>query len=155
MTSIRNIVNFVGKLRQGGRTFESPHEVKEEVVHFFEDLYNCVGGAKPKLEGLSFPTVFSETQTWLKRVFNEDEVLRSVEECGGDKAPGPDGLNFNFIKVGGGILLKRILVFSSMSFIKGAESIEMNTTFIKLIPKVPNPVELKDYSPISLVGCLC
>lgn len=26
--------------------------------------------------------------------------------------------------------------------------------FLTLIPKVPNPMDLKDYRPISLVGCL-
>ena len=30
---------------------------------------------------------------------------------------------------------------------------EMNETFSTLIPKVPNPVELREYRPISLVGC--
>ena len=30
----------------------------------------------------------------------------------------------------------------------------MNATFITLIPKVPNPLELHDYRPISLVSCL-
>ena len=30
----------------------------------------------------------------------------------------------------------------------------MNVTFLTLIPKVPNPVRLGNYRPISLVGCV-
>ena len=37
---------------------------------------------------------------------------------------------------------------------RGTNNRDMNATFITLIPKVPNPVELHDYRPISLVGCL-
>lgn len=34
----------------------------------------------------------------------------------------------------------------------GKLSTEINATFLMLIPKVPNPVELKEFTPISLVG---
>lgn len=30
----------------------------------------------------------------------------------------------------------------------------MNATFLTVILKVPNPVELRDYLPICLVGCV-
>lgn len=36
---------------------------------------------------------------------------------------------------------------------RGRINKEMNATFLTLIPKVPNPVDLRDYRPISLVGC--
>ena len=31
---------------------------------------------------------------------------------------------------------------------------EINATFLTLVPKVPNPVDLKDFGPISLVSCV-
>lgn len=31
---------------------------------------------------------------------------------------------------------------------------KINATFVTLLPKVPYPVELKDFLPISLVGCV-
>lgn len=31
--------------------------------------------------------------------FLEEEIKGAVQECGGDKSPGPDGYNFNFIKL--------------------------------------------------------
>lgn len=37
---------------------------------------------------------------------------------------------------------------------RGWLSKEFNATFLVLIPKVPNPVELREYRPISLVGCV-
>eukprot|EP00268_Persea_americana_P061895 TRINITY_DN7882_c0_g6_i1.p3 TRINITY_DN7882_c0_g6~~TRINITY_DN7882_c0_g6_i1.p3 ORF type:complete len:123 (-),score=18.64 TRINITY_DN7882_c0_g6_i1:1003-1371(-) len=40
------------------------------------------------------------------------------------------------------------------SYRRGRLSKELNATFLTLIPKIPNLVDLKDYHPISLVGCV-
>lgn len=37
---------------------------------------------------------------------------------------------------------------------RGKLNKEINATFLALIPKVPNPVELREFKPISLVGCI-
>eukprot|EP00268_Persea_americana_P040254 TRINITY_DN39925_c0_g1_i1.p1 TRINITY_DN39925_c0_g1~~TRINITY_DN39925_c0_g1_i1.p1 ORF type:complete len:111 (+),score=4.88 TRINITY_DN39925_c0_g1_i1:1695-2027(+) len=37
---------------------------------------------------------------------------------------------------------------------RGRISREMNSNFLTLIPQVPNPVDLGDYKPISVMGCL-
>ncbi|GKB77669.1 hypothetical protein Tco_0944564, partial [Tanacetum coccineum] len=34
----------------------------------------------------------------LEKDFDEQEVWDAVRWCGGDKAPGPDGFNFKFIR---------------------------------------------------------
>lgn len=39
-------------------------------------------------------------QSWLKRKFEEEEVIIALDECGGGNAPGPNGFNFSFIKAG-------------------------------------------------------
>ena len=91
-------VNYIGKIRRSGRAFESLHKIKEEVTQFYEDLYKSYASVRPKLDGLSFPSISSDTRSWWERKFEEDEVRRALEECDGDKAPGPDGFNFSFIK---------------------------------------------------------
>ena len=97
---MRSKTNYMCKICCGGRIFESPNEVKEKVVQFFEDFYKSDAGARPKLDDLSFPSISSDKQTWLEREFEEEEVYRALDECDGDKAPGPDGFNFSFIKAG-------------------------------------------------------
>lgn len=37
---------------------------------------------------------------------------------------------------------------------RGKLNKEIKSTFITLIPKVSNPVELKDFKPINFVGCV-
>lgn len=109
---------------------------------FFEDLYYCVsGGAKPNLDGISFPTISLESRTWLEMEFEEDGVLRALEECGGDKAPGLDGFNFNFIRARWDFIKEDFGIFLSEFHQRG-----------RIIPKVHNPVELTNCRPISLVG---
>lgn len=39
-----------------------------------------------------------EVQEWLERDFEEEDVERAMEECGRDKAPKSDGLNFAFAR---------------------------------------------------------
>ena len=77
-----------------------------------------------------------------------------MNECDGDKAPGPDGFNFSFIKAGWEFLKEDFSAMLSEFHRRGRINREMNVTFLTLIPKVPNPVELREYRPISLVGVL-
>ena len=71
-----------------------------------------------------------------------------------DKAPGPDGFNFAFIKAGWEFLKEDLSVMLSEFYRRVRINREMNATFITLILEVVNPMELHDYRPITLVGCL-
>lgn len=73
-------------------------------------------------------------------------------ECEGDKAPGPDGFNFSFIKADWDIIKKYFCEMLLEFHSRGKLSKELNDTFFTLIPKVPNPLELREFRPISLVG---
>ena len=75
-------------------------------------------------------------------------------ECGGDKGPGSDGFNYSFIKAAWDIVKRDFCNMLTEFHKKGRLSKEINTSFLTLIPKVPNAVDLKEYRPISLVGCI-
>ena len=47
-----------------------------------------------------------------------------------------------------------IAVFISKFFIFGRLLVEINQTWLALMPKIDNAVEVKDFRPISMVGCL-
>ncbi|XP_071688124.1 uncharacterized protein [Rutidosis leptorrhynchoides] len=81
-------------------------------------------------------------------------VRLAVWDYGSDKAPGPDGFNFTFIKRYSDILKEEVVktvvgAFQSKQMPRGSGS-----TFITLIPKVKNPSFIKDYRPISLIGVI-
>ena len=75
-------------------------------------------------------------------------------DCGSDKSPGPDGLNFKFIKSFWHTMKSDILRFLDVFYANGRFPKGCNASFIALIPKKADPQALNDYRPISLIGCV-
>ncbi|GKB15680.1 putative RNA-directed DNA polymerase, eukaryota, reverse transcriptase zinc-binding domain protein, partial [Tanacetum coccineum] len=90
--------------------------------------------------------------TYLDSMVSLEEIKNAVWDCGSQKARGPDGFSFMFIKKYWDLLHLDIQnfvdsFFSTRTFPPGA-----NSSFFTLIPKVSNPLYIKDYRPISLIG---
>ncbi|GKE06167.1 RNA-directed DNA polymerase, eukaryota, reverse transcriptase zinc-binding domain protein [Tanacetum coccineum] len=95
------------------------------------------------------------------RDFNEEYyyrlVLRRIKEavwnCGGEKAPGPDGFTFKFIKfywdTVGNDFIDMVKHFER----NGSIPKSFNSSFIALVPKIQDSLHLNDFRPISLIGC--
>ena len=86
--------------------------------------------------------------------FSDQELKDVVWSCGGDKCPGPDGFNFNFIKEFWGVLKPEFRRFVDEFHIHGSFPRGSNASFLALIPKTTHPQSLNDYRPISLIGCM-
>uniref|UniRef100_A0A2N9HGL8 Reverse transcriptase domain-containing protein n=1 Tax=Fagus sylvatica TaxID=28930 RepID=A0A2N9HGL8_FAGSY len=78
------------------------------------------------------------------------EIKRAIFDMDSLKAPGPDGFPPLFYKhywnIVGGNVIDTVQDF----FKHGRLTQELNSTFIVLIPKVPNPTSTSHYRPISL-----
>ena len=85
--------------------------------------------------------------------FQEEEVKRAVWSCGSDKSPGPDGLNFKFIKQFWDIIKSDFLRFLDEFHLNEVFPRGLNASFIALIPKVADPQVLNEYRTISLIEC--
>jgi hypothetical protein len=73
---------------------------------------------------------------------------------GPNKAPGPDGLTAGFFQVHWDLIGSQVCE-AVLSFLNGGDlSDDLNTTIIVLIPKCKNPVEMKQFQPISLCNVL-
>jgi len=72
--------------------------VKEAVRGFFLKCFQEPDFARPRLDGSTFKTIHSLQNDMLVGRFQEDEVKKVVWSCGSEESPGPDGLNFKFIK---------------------------------------------------------
>ncbi|GJZ90071.1 reverse transcriptase domain, reverse transcriptase zinc-binding domain protein [Tanacetum coccineum] len=86
-----------------------------------------------------------------KRLFFEGK--EAIRGCGGDKAPGPDGFNFKFIRRVWEIIRTKLLgairwFWEYMEISRGC-----NASFVTIIPKVAGPIWLGYFHPISLIGC--
>lgn len=104
MANVRKRVNYIGKIRTNFSLTSDPIEVKEEIANYFERLYPSDNLPRPSLEGVAFPSIPPSLMIWLERDFEEEDVRVALAECGGDKAPGRDGLNFSFIHVAWDVL---------------------------------------------------
>ncbi|MCI31436.1 cysteine-rich receptor-like protein kinase, partial [Trifolium medium] len=70
------------------------------------------------------------------------------------KSPGPNGINFGFIKEFWAELQDDVMRFISEFHQNGKLTKGLNSTFIVLIPKIDSHQRLNDFRPILLVGCL-
>ena len=75
-----------------------PCRVKNAAVLYFKDRFLEDCSNKPTLDGVYFSSLDLRDKESLVSRFNELEIKSAVWDCGGDKSPGPDGFNFNFIK---------------------------------------------------------
>ena len=70
----------------------------------------------------------------------------------GDKAPSPDGFTMAFFQKCWSVMEKDVIDFFDYFHRHSAFKRSMNVSFLTLIPKKCNVVNIKDFHPISLVG---
>nr|GEY38688.1 RNA-directed DNA polymerase, eukaryota [Tanacetum cinerariifolium] len=108
-----------------GIWMESPHLVKHEFFEHFKNRFEKPNKSRILLERDFVKRISLEQNDDLERELSNEEIKRAVWDCGIDKAPELDEI------------------------LKGG-----NSSFITLIPKVPNANMVTDFRPISLIGSL-
>nr|GEX41610.1 RNA-directed DNA polymerase, eukaryota [Tanacetum cinerariifolium] len=112
-----------------GIWMESPHLVKHEFFEHFKNRFEKPNKSCILLKRDFVKRISLEQNDDLERNVSNEEIKRAVWDCGIDKTPELDGFTFEIPKGG-------------------------NSSFITLIPKVPNANMVKDFRPISLIGSL-
>ncbi|GKB98152.1 putative RNA-directed DNA polymerase, eukaryota, reverse transcriptase zinc-binding domain protein [Tanacetum coccineum] len=139
-------------IMHGGIWLTDPSVIKETFVNFYKDKFSCQDSQ------VSFPPfipthhLHTSDRDSLEAIVSMDEIKMAVWECGSNKAPGPDGYSFMFIKRIWKLLKHDIQEFVDSFFATDKFPQRANSAFIVLILKVPNPLFIKDYRPISLIG---
>ncbi|GLT95878.1 hypothetical protein SLE2022_135350 [Rubroshorea leprosula] len=150
----RKVHNNINGFACEGKWVEEPKEVKKEVVRYFSKMFSGESWQRPKPIGINFKQISEEKKAELERPFSVEEIEEGLKSCEGTKAPGPDGFNFNFLKCVWSCLKEDFMSFFEEFHQNGRLVRGLNSSFITLIPKKLNPLELKDFRPISLIGCL-
>ncbi|GKV42785.1 hypothetical protein SLEP1_g50152 [Rubroshorea leprosula] len=150
----RRAHNNIAGLMCDGVWCEEPNAVKNEIAKYFRKLFQGESWNRTKPGGLKFQQISKEKREWLERPFSVEEIEEGLRSCDGSKAPGPDGYNFNFLKFAWHCIKEDFINFFSEFHRNGKLVRGLNSSFITLIPKKVNAVELKDYRPISLIGCV-
>jgi hypothetical protein len=98
--------------------------------------------------------LIEEEKVGLELPFSLEEIEGVVMECDGNKSPGPDGFNFNFVKSFWGLLKHEIRILFDQFHGNASLPKSFSSYFVTLIPKVNSPLTLNEFRPISLLGCL-
>ncbi|KAJ0576605.1 putative RNA-directed DNA polymerase [Helianthus annuus] len=85
-------------------------------------------------------------------MFSKQEIKEAVFDCGSNKAPGPDGFNFRFVKRFWNLFEEDFYKIMVEFHASGIINPGCGSSFITLIPKVKTPLGLRDYRPITLIG---
>jgi hypothetical protein len=144
--------NQVWALRINGAMSSDPVAINEHIVHYYDKLYTEQSMWRLRVDGLSFSSIDAEESNWLEWEFEEQEVWEVVRNLNGDKAPGPDGFTMAFFQKCWVVLKQDIMAMFSKFHNRRQFEKSFNATFVSLIPKKANTVDVKDFRLISLVG---
>ncbi|GKD47616.1 RNA-directed DNA polymerase, eukaryota [Tanacetum coccineum] len=150
----KRIIRNIRGVMVNGVWVENPEKVKREFYVYFSKRFCCPDPRYVRLQ-MSFPNMLSnEQQRDLECEVSNAEIKKAVWDCGTDKAPGPDGFSFGFYRRFWYLIEKDVCDAVRYFFINGEFSNGCNSSFIALIPKIPDANMVKDFRPISLVGSL-
>lgn len=150
-----NIKNSrINGLNKNGVWISNPDIIKNEVFNFFKNKFKENVTCRPQFTSSKFHTLEDHDRTFLEEPFTMDEIKSAVWGCGNDKCPGPDGFLFKFINTFWDII--RDDVVEGVKFFEQHKVLNSgsNTSFISLIPKSKDPLNLTEYRPINLIGCI-
>ncbi|GKB86411.1 RNA-directed DNA polymerase, eukaryota, reverse transcriptase zinc-binding domain protein [Tanacetum coccineum] len=126
----------------------------DENSKFFHAIVNqkrralSIHGIKHEGHWLSDPHTIKDTfHSFFESKFKNVDV-----DCVSDKSPGPDGFTFAFYKKNWDTIKDDVVDFVQDFFNTGILPHGCNTSFIARIPKIPNPMVVTDFRPISLIG---
>ncbi|GJS47171.1 RNA-directed DNA polymerase, eukaryota, reverse transcriptase zinc-binding domain protein [Tanacetum coccineum] len=148
-----NQLNIRGILIDGIWT-DDPRLVKHEFLQHFKKRFDKPVEQRFHLD-MNFPrTLSSDQQADLEIEVSREEIKRAVWDCRTDKSPSPDGFTFGFYRRYWKIVKKEVVDAVTYFFTHGFLPKGSNSSFIALIPKIPDANMVKDFRPISLIGSL-
>ena len=104
------------------------------------------------MEGLDFARIEEEERQFLEKEFMKEEVIQVLREMEGDKALGLDGFTMAFFQKCWSVVEKDVMDVFDYFHQHSMFEWYPNASFLTLIPKKCNAVNIKDFRPISLVG---
>ena len=104
------------------------------------------------MEGLDFACIEEEERQFLEKKFSKEEVIQVLREMEGDKALGLDGFTMAFFQKCWSVVEKDVMDVFDYFHRHSMFERYTNASFLTLIPKKCNAVNIKDFRPISLVG---
>ena len=146
--------NFMKRVEVGDVIHEDTSAIRDNLVCFYENLYQETEAWRPSVDGLDFHSIGADEASLLERKFDREEVFLVLKDLQGDKAPGPDGFSMAFFHRCWEVVGDEVMGFFEEFHTHCKFEKSLNATFIALIPKKRDALNIRDYRPISLVGCM-
>nr|GEW75572.1 RNA-directed DNA polymerase, eukaryota, reverse transcriptase zinc-binding domain protein [Tanacetum cinerariifolium] len=147
----RNQISIQG-IMVDGVWKEQPMDVKRECLLHFQTRFGKPVERRATIEMCYPRTLLSEQCNDIKRMVSKEEIKAAVWDCGTDKSLGPDGFTFGFYRQFWPIIEEDVYTVVSYFFNYCDIPNGCNSSFITLIPKLPDAKLVKDFRPISLIG---
>ncbi|XP_023924569.1 uncharacterized protein LOC112035982 [Quercus suber] len=137
--------NLIKRIEVDGVLYEDESDVRSQ-------LFEETELGHPTMDGLDFDCIEKEERLVLEKEFTKEEVLQVLREMKGDKAPGLDGFTIAFFHKCWSVVENDVMDFFEYFHWHSVFEQSMNASFLTLIPKKGNAVNIKDFCPINLVG---
>ncbi|XP_022026490.1 uncharacterized protein LOC110927176 [Helianthus annuus] len=154
MINCRKASNVIHGLEIEGSWVSKPSLVKKEVFRYFRDKFVEPWEVRPRLVCPGIKRLSGDEAQLLESPFSRQEIKAAAFDCGDERAPGPDGINFRFVKHFWSVLEDDFYNILVAFYESGVINVGCGSSFIALIPKIKDPLGLKDYRPISLIGII-
>nr|GEU42787.1 RNA-directed DNA polymerase, eukaryota, reverse transcriptase zinc-binding domain protein [Tanacetum cinerariifolium] len=146
-----SILNIRGVM-VNGIWIDSLKKVKKEFIDHFSNRFSKPGERTATLH-MEFPNqILVDQRNKLECEVTNDEIKKAVWECGTDKAPGPDGFTYGFLRHFWYMVERDVYDAVRYIFLNNDIPKGCNSSFIALISKIPDANLVKDFRPISLMG---
>ena len=146
--------NQIREVEVDGVLYEDESNVTDQVVDFVKKLYQEPEAQRPTIDGLEFACLDEIERSILEREFEKEEIIEALMEAECDKALGPDGFTMAFFQKCWSVLEGDVMAFFKDFHNQCVFEKSLSATFLCVIPKKSNAVNIRYFRPISLVGSL-
>ena len=94
-----------------GVHYEDESNVMDQVMNFYKKLYQEPEAWRPAIDGLEFACLDKTERSMLEREFGKEEIIETLKEAKGDKAPRPDGFTMAFFQKCWSVLEGDVMAF--------------------------------------------
>lgn len=136
-----------------GQCVYKEEEIAKVIVQYFDTMFTSTparGDSAATVQHALQPLITDEDNAKLIEIPSAEEIRDAVFSIHAEKAPGPDGFSAGFFHTHWTEIGTDIIHEVQSCFASGTLPTNINTTFVRLIPKISNPQRVGDYRPIAL-----
>ncbi|GJU54017.1 putative RNA-directed DNA polymerase [Tanacetum coccineum] len=133
----------INGLKIDGCWVEDPTSIFSAAHDYFASRFRESRPNRPKFRSQLFRRLDENDVALLEAEITMDEVKLAVWDCSSSKSPGPDGLNFKFIKRYWDTIKLEFFNYIKYFESNGRLATGCNASFIVLVPKTSDPLDLR------------